>query len=305
VADTVTRVTLITVLYGGRESIGDCIQSALIAALQADLELEVILVDNQPGDGTADAALMVAPDATVIPNAENVGFGRACNQGFAVASGDWWLLLNPDAALDPLALQRMLAFIAAHDRAGAVGATLTSPGRNRATSGGMQPGLRSAMGHFWLLNRLLPGDRGGSWRGLLLHRRDGLGPRRAEWASGGALLASPQAIREVGGFDPTFFLYAEDVDLGRRLGDVGWETWLLPDATGAHSLSASSGGMTDRWYVALHDYHAKRTGRVPLALFDLIAGTGMALRAVTTGHGRHRRAMLLAAKTAMRLAIRP
>ena len=199
--DTVTRITLITVLYGGRESIGDCVRSAQIAALQADLDLEVILVDNQPGDGTADAALGVAPNATVIPNDENVGFGRACNQGFAVASGDWWLLLNPDATLDPRALQRMVQFGVAHDRAGAIAATLTTPGRNRATDGGMQPGIRSAMGHFWLLNRLLPGDRGGPLRGLLLHRRDRLGPRRAEWASGGALLLRPEAVRAVDGFD--------------------------------------------------------------------------------------------------------
>ena len=299
-ADTVTRISLISVLYGGRESIGACLESVQTAALQADLELEVILVDNQPGDGTAAAALVAAPDAAVIPNTENVGFGRACNQGFAVASADWWLLLNPDAALDASALQRMVEFGAAHERAGAVGATLTSPGRNRATGGGMQPGLRSALGHFWLLNRLLPGDRGGPWRGLLLHRREGLGPRRAEWASGGGLLLRPEAVRAVDGFDPGLFLYAEDVDLGRRLGEAGWETWLLPGATGSHSLSASSGGVTDRWYVALHDYHAKRTGRVPLALFDLIAGTGMLMRAIATRDPRHRRAMFTAARAALR-----
>ena len=303
--DTVTGITLITVLYGGRESIGDCVRSAQIAALQADLDLEVILVDNQAGDGTADAALVVAPGATVIPNDENVGFGRACNQGFAVASGDWWLLLNPDATLDPRALERMVEFGVVHQRAGAIAATLTSPGRNQATGGGMQPGLRSAMGHFWLLNRLLPGDLGGPWRGLLLHRRDRLGPRRAEWASGGALLLRPEAVRAVDGFDSSFFLYAEDVDLGRRLGEAGWDSWLLPDATGTHSLAASSGGATDRWYVALHDYHARRTGRASLALFDLIAGTGMAMRAIAARDDRHRRHMLFAARTALRLALRP
>jgi GT2 family glycosyltransferase len=299
------QVTLISVLYGGRDSVTDSVRSVQAAAQAADVDLQVILVDNRPGDGTAEAALGAAPGAAVIRNDENVGFGRACNQGFDRATGDWWLLLNPDATLEISAIRRMVEFAVSCARAGAIGATLESPGHNRSTDGGMQPGLRSALGHFWLLNRLLPGDRGGPWRGLLLHRRNQLGPRSVEWASGGALLLRPEAVRSVDGFDPAYFLYAEDVDLGRRLRETGWEIWLLPEATGTHSLSASSGGVTDRWYVALHDYQATRAGRIALALFDLIAGTGMAVRALSTRDGRHRQQMVTAARTAVRLAFRP
>ncbi len=161
-----------------------------------------MLVDNKPGDGTADAALEVAPEARVIRNDENVGFGRACNQGFAIATADWWLLLNPDATLDERALAHLVAFAEAHPGAGAVAPIITGAGLDRAESAGMQPGLRSAIGHFWLLNRLLPGDRGGPWRGLQLHRRLDLGPRKVEWASGGALLLRPAAVRAVGGSTP-------------------------------------------------------------------------------------------------------
>ena len=76
-------------------------------------------------------------------------------------------------------------------------------------------------------------------------------------------------------------MYAEDVDLGRRLWRAGWETWLLPDATAAHSVAASSGGVSDRWIVALHHDYARHANRVPVALFDLIAAAGLALRALT------------------------
>jgi N-acetylglucosaminyl-diphospho-decaprenol L-rhamnosyltransferase len=302
--DAGRRVSLITVLYDSREVVAQCVESATAAAEQAGYALEVILVDNRPGDGAAEAALWVAPGAIVIENTENVGFARACNQSFERATGAWWLLLNPDATLAVDAVGKLVTFMATHGRAGAVAPTLDSPGRNKATNGGMLPGLRSAIGHFWWLNRVLRGDRGGPWRGLLLHRRLDLGPRRVEWVSGGAVLLRPEAVRSVGGFDPAFFLYAEDVDLGRRLTEAGWESWLLPDASGAHSLAASSGGATDRWFVALHDYHAKRAGRLSLAVFDFVAGTGLLVRALVARDPRHRLQMRVSAQAALGLAWR-
>lgn len=124
-----------------------------------------------------------------------------------------------------------------------------------------------------------------------------------QWASAGALLLRPKAVREVGGFDESYFLYAEDVDLGRRLGGAGWETWLLPNATVAHSVAASSGGVSDRWIVALHDDYARHANRVSVALFDLIAAAGLALRALSAGSDRlHRERMSAAARSALGLA---
>ena len=144
---------------------------------------------------------------------------------------------------------------------------LTGAGRDRAESAGMQPGIRSALGHFLLLNRLLPrGDRGGfvARHPAPTAARD-LDARMVEWASGGALLLRPDAIRQVGGFDPSFFLYADDVDLGARLSPPGWETWLVRTATAEHSVAATSGGVTDRWYVALHDYYARTAPRASVS----------------------------------------
>jgi N-acetylglucosaminyl-diphospho-decaprenol L-rhamnosyltransferase len=302
--DVPRRVSLITVLFGGRDIIGACIRSAQASAQEAGLDLEVILIDNQPGDGTADVARSVAPDAVFISNEENVGFGQACNQGFEVATGQWWLLLNPDATLQPAALAELVGFAASHPRVGAIGPLISGGGRDQAESGGMQPGLRSALGHYLFLNRLLPGDRGGAWRGLQLHRRPELGPRAVEWASGGALLLRPEAIRAVGGFDPAFFMYADDVDLGRRLGEAGWESWLIPAARAEHSIAAASGGVTDRWFRALHDLHAPRANRLSVIAFDLIAAGGLGIRALVVRDTLHRRRMSVAARAALGLAIR-
>ena len=294
---------MITVLYRSSDVVADCLRSVEAAASAAGMELQIILVDNNPGDGTADAAIEAVSHATLITNEVNVGFGRACNQGFEVAEGDWWLLLNPDATVAVDTLGVLVDFMASHRRVGAVAPSVLGGGQGLAESAGMQPGLRAGVGHFLLANRLLLDDRGGPWRGLFLHRRPSLGPRPAEWVSGGAQLLRPSAIQDVGGFDPRFFLYAEDMDLGGRLAKAGWESWLLPSTTVQHSIAASSGGLTDRWYVALHDYYARGASRPSIVLFDLVAALGMAVRALTTPrHALHRKRMWVGARAAMRLA---
>lgn len=307
-----TLVSLIVVTYRSAALAPDAVESVMRSAGHAGLDVELIVVDNASDDGSAEVMAARFPGATVIRNGSNVGFGRACNQGFAVARGDWWLLLNPDARTAQDALGHLVLFATAHPSAAAVAPRLVGAGADEAESAGMQPGVRAALGHFLFLNRLLPGDRGGPWRGFQLHRREGLGPRRVEWASAGALLLRPAAIRQVGGFDESFFLYAEDVDLGRRLALAGWQVWLVPAALAEHGVAASSGGVTDRWMVALHDYHARHASRVGLAAFDAIAGLGLAFRALVAstllrgrpGGAVHAARMRVASAAALRASLR-
>jgi N-acetylglucosaminyl-diphospho-decaprenol L-rhamnosyltransferase len=304
-------LSLIMVTYRSRYLVSEAILSAMRGAEAAGLDVEIVVVDNGSDDGSADHVQRRFPEAIVVRNAENIGFARACNQAFERSSGDWWLLLNPDARIASAAVARLVAFAREHPSAGAVGPTLTGAGTNRAESAGMQPGIRSALGHFLLLNRLLPGDRGGAWRGFQLHRKPGLGPRKVDWASAGVLLVRPAALRSVGGLQPSFFLYAEDVDLGGRLADAGWQTWVLPEAHAHHMVAASSGGVTDLWYVALSDYHARRASRSSALAFNVIAAVGLALRAALASRGPdseprrlHARRMKVAAAAAVRCATR-
>jgi GT2 family glycosyltransferase len=290
-----------------RESLGAIVESA--TAIGAGLDL--IIVDNASTDGSVDVAVGVVPAARVIRNRENVGFGRACNQAFAVAVGEYWLLANPDARLEPTALARLVAFARAHPGAGAVAPSLVGAGLERAESAGMIPGLRSALGHFLFLNRLLPDDRGGPWRGVQIRRRASVGPRPVDWASAGLLLVQPAAVRAIGGFDPRYFLYGEDVDLGRRLTLAGWRTWLLPDASVHHAIGGSQGGVSTLWVVGLHDEFGARATRAALVAFDLIVALGLGIRAVVAvtpiargSRGPHARRMWAAARRALGLAVR-
>ncbi len=309
------RITVITVTFQSAAEIGDSLASARVAAERAGIDLEFVVIDNASTDGSAEVAASAAGGAVVIRNAENVGFGAANNQAFEVATGDAWLLLNPDARLEPDALQLLLRYYDDHSRAAGVAPAIAGGGARGgsfepggAESAGMLPGTASAIGHFLFLNRLLPDDRGGAWRGFQLTRRPRLGPRRVEWASAAALLLRPAAIRQVGGFDPTIFMYGEDVELGERLARAGWQMWLVPGAHAWHTIASSQSGVSTRWIDSLHGAMARRSGRFRLTVFDFVLGVSLLTRAAATRGRRpeaclHRRRMKASGGRALRLAL--
>ena len=299
-------VSALLVTYNSSADVGAAIESVEVAAREAGLALELIVIDNASSDGSIDIVRRTARDARVIANAENVGFGRATNQGLAVASGGSVLLLNPDARLAPDALgilHRELGELAA----GAVAPTIGEAG---AESAGMAPGLRSAAGHFLGLNRLLRDDGGGPWRGVQVRRRGG-DPRPVEWASAAVLLLDAGAMRAIGGFDERFFMYGEDVDLCLRLGRSGRRIWLVPAAQATHAIAASQGGVSTGWVDALHDMARLDGGAARGAAFDLLMASGLTARAIVAGAGAsgfrslHARRMRAAARRAWRLLVHP
>ncbi|MDP9075271.1 MAG: glycosyltransferase family 2 protein [Actinomycetota bacterium] len=285
-------VSVIIVTYNSASLIMAAIRSVERAAKHAGVAVEMIVVDNDSPDDTVDVIRSHRPEIRLVCNEINVGFGRANNQAFQLATGDVWLLLNPDAVLDDDALSPLLRFLAERPAVGAVAPVIESPWDGGPESGGMTPCIRSMAGHFLFVNRLLPDDRGGPWRGVMLQRRRHLGPRRVEWLSGTVLLLRPEAVRSVGGFDSRFFLYSEDVDLGTRLCGAGWELWTTPDARARHVGAGSQGGVSIRWVDAAHEHFAGRAKPSVLFLHDLILATGMTVRAlvwsVASGSSRDR-----------------
>jgi len=299
-------VSVVIVTYNSARDVGDALKSAYAAGGEAGLGLEVIVVDNASSDGTLDAIATGFPSARVIANTENVGFGRANNQAFEVAAGRHVLLLNPDARLDRGALGELVARISKL----AAGGVAPSIGDRGAESCGMAPGIRSMIGHFLFVNRLLVGDTGGAWRGFQLARRRGSSPRHVEWASAAVLLLDTTAIQAVGGFDPSFFMYGEDVDLGMRLTHAGRPLWLVPSARATHSIAASQGGVSTRWVDSLRALYARQHRGVRLLVFDAVVAVGLALRAGATsaragGRGDvHARRMRAAASRSVELLFR-
>ncbi len=190
-------VTVIIVTYNSAETIGECLTSV---QAQIGVQCEVIVVDNASTDGTTDVVRKWGGDVRLLANKENIGFGRANNQGFAASSGRYLYLLNPDAKLTQSnALVELRAALEQHLDWGMAGTRVVSADRRRE------------------------GKPANTYPGQSRVRRDfSKLPGRIAWVSGASLFLRRQVFAELGGFDPDFFLYNEETDLCLRLREKGY-----------------------------------------------------------------------------------
>jgi hypothetical protein len=195
-------------------------------------DLRVIVVDNGSTDGSPDAVASEFPRVRLVRLPSNLGYCEGNNAGIreALAEGaEYVLLLNDDVAVEPGFLGPLLAAATADPRAGALGPKVV---------------LADAPDTIWAVGGSI--SFGPNTTRLLGHRRrdDGAFDRAGEvdYVPGCALLLRAQALRQVGGFDPAYFAYMEDVEFGVRLRRAGWRSIVAPASRVRHAPSSSTGG---------------------------------------------------------------
>jgi N-acetylglucosaminyl-diphospho-decaprenol L-rhamnosyltransferase len=288
------RPTLSVIIptWNTRDLLAACLTS--IARQTAGRGVETIVVDNGSIDGTAELLRTQFPSVHVVTNATNLGFACAANQGAAASANPYLLFLNTDAELMSGALDTLLRVIEEQPRAGIVGAQLRNAD---GTFQGSHAPFPSLVGEFLVLSGLGRLSCGAPYpsRGP----DDEKGPQVVDWVGGACLLARKIAFEAVGGFDESFFLYGEEVDLCYRMRSAGWEVWYQPGARVMHlGGSSSTGQPTEReaqLYRGRVHYFRTHYGRGAAALlaFMIIASTAIkrlvhgALRAGSGGrYGR-------------------
>lgn len=182
----------------------------------------VYLSDNASADGTAKMVRERFPEVTLIANATNLGFGRACNDGARTGRGEAIVLVNDDMEVAPDFLERLVAPLD-DPQVGMVAGLMLQPGGGRVDGFGIEV------------------DRTLNAYNRLRHRLPSEAPGRLLGPSGGAAAYRREAWEAVGGFDETFFAYGEDVDLALRLRHAGWAAAAAPDARGIHLGGATAG----------------------------------------------------------------
>jgi N-acetylglucosaminyl-diphospho-decaprenol L-rhamnosyltransferase len=197
---------------------------------------ELIVVDHGSTDGTLELVRERFPEARVIEQ-ENRGFGGGNNAGMEVASGDYVLLLNPDAWFLGDGLAKLVDFAEAHPEAGVVGPKLLHP------DGSLQPSVRGfptpwrIATEWFFLRKLAPRSQAlNAFHGGPTHHDSVVD---AEWLGGACLLVRREALEAVGGFDEDFFLFSEEVDWCYRFRRQGWKVLFYPCAEVVHVIGAS------------------------------------------------------------------
>jgi GT2 family glycosyltransferase len=218
--------SVVIVNYNGARYLRECL-GALRSQSIAPHRVEVIVVDNNSSDGSADLIRTEFPWVRLVKLRENQGFAGGNNAGFLRAHGDTIVLLNNDTAADPHWLEELVASASTEPSTGGVASKLVFQG---------QPEMLNSSG-----SRLLR-DGHGEDRGFR-DGDDGRYEREEEVFAGcgAALLLRKEMLDEVGSFDERYFMYYEDTDLAWRARHRGWRFRYTPTSLVRHVHCGSSG----------------------------------------------------------------
>jgi GT2 family glycosyltransferase len=203
-----------------------------------------LLIDNDSSDDSVQAG--EAAGFEVHRLNENRGFGGGCNVGLNAATTELVLFCNPDVLPADDALGRLVAALATAPDAAIVGAALQDPPQARRFS-------RLSSNLWQFLPRSMKRVASSCSPATQV---DVKSPAIVvDFAEGALILARTDALRSVGGFDESFFLYSEEEDLSRRLRQRRWVTLMVPSARASHAVSKSSAGV-DRAIMASFRFHS-------------------------------------------------
>ncbi len=221
-------VSVIVVSYNTKELLKDSLNSVI--ACTSGLEYQIIVVDNNSSDDSANMVKEYFPAVELIESKENLGFGAANNLAVTRAVGEYLLFLNPDTIFKSNALLLLFDFMKRYgqqDRVGVCGAYLTLPDGRAASSNGFFPTIGSEVGYIGgkLIERFR-GDRKTKGDNFLESRCTTI-YREVDYVIGADIFISTELFNSLGGFDRRFFLYYEETDLQKRVADAGLKRVLI------------------------------------------------------------------------------
>ena len=271
------NVSIIIVNYNVRDLLLNAIAS--VRDSLEGLTGEIIVVDNASSDGAIEEINRRFPDVITIPLERNIGFGGANNIGIERARGEYILLLNPDTIVEEKTLRTMIAFMRMHPDAGfASSKVILADGSFDAASKRGFPSPWSSFCRVFGLSRLFP--RSKLFGGYNLTYLDPDEESRVEAICGCFMFCRGDLLKELGGFDPDFFMYGEDLDLCYRARQAGWEIYYHPGTTIVHlkgeSTRRSSIDALAVFYEAMEIF-ARKHFRTNLPLLWLVRA-GIAIR---------------------------
>ena len=228
-ARTGEAVAAVVVDYHSGPALEECVNS-----LRAEGVEEIVVVEN--GDPAAGREALLGEEVVFVVPGRNLGYGSGANRGIAATRAELVLVANPDLRFHPGSVTRLAAALTEEPTWAVVGPRLVTAEGVVYPSVRHFPSLIDAAGHVALAlfkpdnpfsRRYRPPEAGGEERGT------------ADWVSGACFLARRQALEELGGFDESYFMFAEEMDLCWRAHAAGWEVGVEPAAVVTHAEGIS------------------------------------------------------------------
>jgi GT2 family glycosyltransferase len=205
----------------GREDLLACL-AAIERTRPEGISSEILVLDNASEDGSAEAVQALGGEIRLIALERRTGKAENDSTLMREARGRYCLLLNEDSELRPGAPAGLIAALDADPRAAAATAQLLDSGGRAVPCAWRFPGVGTALAGALFLHRLLTVQSRGEET------------RTVDWAQSSALMVRRDAAEEVGYMDPDFFVYYDECDFCKRLGEAGRRTLYVPAAEAVH-----------------------------------------------------------------------
>lgn len=272
-------ISIIIVNWRVRELLRACLLSVFANTRLPGTRFEVIVVDNDSGDGSAAMVHACFPGVVLIENLHNVGFGAANNQALSYCRGRYVLLLNPDTLASDGAVDCMFAFMEGHPDVGAMGCRLlNADGTLQRWTGGAFPTLTNAACHYLFFGRILPLPLRPP---PLYLDRDEANDLDVDWVSGACMILRREVL-ETRIFNEDYFMYGEDMELCWRLKKAGWRVVYSPTVSILHyqgqSMKQQSGEVMLSSLKGLRIFFRQTHSGIALATLDTLTAAGFLLR---------------------------
>lgn len=275
------RLSIIIVNY----NVKYFLEQALYSVRRAieGIEAEIIVVDNNSSDSSVELVREKFPEVVLIANKENTGFSKANNQGIAISTGQYVLLLNPDTVVEEDTFKQCLAFMDAHPDAGALGVKMVDgKGHFLPESKRSLPTPAVSFYKIFGLAGLFPRSKrfGRYHLGYLNDNQT----HQIEVLAGAFMFMRRETLDKIGWLDETFFMYGEDIDLSYRVILGGYKNYYYPEARIIHykgeSTKKGSLNYVRIFYQAMAIFAQKHFSGNQARLYALVINTAIYLRAL-------------------------
>ena len=276
-------LTITICSWNDRDDLRVCLQS--LRELSSEVRFETIVVENNSGDDSGGMVAAEFPEVTLLRQSRNLGFTGGHNLAISQRRGRHWFCLNSDTVVHAGALRSLVDFLESNPDVGIVAPKLLNTDGSLQFSVRRFPNPLAAAFRNTLLGRLFPGVR--AVKDYLMQDASHDQILDADWVSGAAFVMSEAALEKVGAFDPSYFMYCEDVDLCWRVHEAGLRVVYLPSAQVTHHIGRATdkapNRMIGQFHRSMFQFYTRR--QLPRAfVFSrpflwALAAVGLSLRA--------------------------
>jgi GT2 family glycosyltransferase len=280
-------LSIIIVNYNVKEFLQNLLHS--IEKASSNISKEIIVVDNASDDGSVEVIKEKFSSVILIENKINSGFGKANNQGLAIAKGKYILFINPDCIVSEDTFDKMISFFEENSECGLAGCKiLNSDGTLQLACRRSFPGPWTSFTKVTGLSNLFPKSR--IFARYNLTYLDENKTYEVDALSGSFMMMRKDVYEKVGGFDEQFFMYGEDLDLCYRVQKAGHKVFYVHSTQVIHykgeSTKRSNLDETKLFYDAMHLFVKKHLSSFPLV--EIILRTAIGFRKVFAFLGKRK-----------------